>query len=191
MEVFAKLIFLAVLLIVGIGGRIIYLLYTPFKIKFLRSGKLTKYWSRKFNITYVCILVMIPAYLTFDAFFPSKSFYEGEFKTVTFRDIPRPAEFIEKTCSYPDFHGEYCSSSQIKLSKADYEKLFSELILDKRFIKSGQTIGSAEFDKSLGNKNSKRITFNFIRPIEGEEDHHLFIGFYDDNETVFVSICVT
>ncbi|HTN46311.1 MAG TPA: hypothetical protein VL098_08190 [Flavipsychrobacter sp.] len=95
------------------------------------------------------------------------------------------------TSSYPDFHGDYCSSSQIRFSKADYEKLFSELSLDKRFTKNGQAIGSAEFDKSLGDKSSKKIGYNFIRQIEGQEDHYLFIGFYDDKETVFVNICVT
>lgn len=191
MEIFAPIIFFAVLIIVGIGGGIIYLFYIPFKLKFLRNGKLTKNLSRKLNITYIFILILTSAYLTFDAFFPSKSFYEGEFKTVTLRDIPRSAEFIEKTSSYPDFHGDYCSSSQIKLTKADYKKLFSELALDKKFKKNGEIIGSAEFNKSLGDKNSKKIIFNFTRPIKGEEDHYLFIGFYDDNETVFVSICVT
>jgi hypothetical protein len=191
MEFFAPLIFLVVSLVIAIIGGLIYLLYIPIKRKLLRNGKLTKYRSKQINISYILILVLISTYQTFDAFFPSQSFYEGEFKTVTLRDIPRSAEFIKKNSSYPDFHGEYCSSSQIKLSKEDYKKLAAELILDKRFIRNGEAIGSAEFDKSLGDKNSKNIALNFIRPIEGQEDHYFFIGFYDDNETVFVSICVT
>jgi hypothetical protein len=191
MEFFAPLIFLVVSFVIAIIGGLIYLLYIPVKRKLLRNGKLTKYRSKQINISYILILVLISTYQTFDAFFPSQSFYEGEFKTVTLRDIPRSAEFIEKNSSYPDFHGEYCSSSQIKLSKEDYKKLVAELILDKRFIRNGEAIGSAEFDKSLGDKNSKNIDFNFIRPIEGQEDHYFFIGFYDDNETIFVSICVT
>jgi hypothetical protein len=160
-------------------------------MKLLRNGSLLKPRSKLINNTYIFTLVIISAYLTYDAFFPSKGFYEGEFKTVTLRDIPKSAEFIVKTASYPDFHGEYCSSSQIKLSKADCGKLLSELQSDKRFMKSGQVIGSAEFDKSLGNKNSKKILLNFLRPIAGEEDYCLSISFYDDNKTVFVSICVT
>jgi hypothetical protein len=191
MEFFAPLIFLVVSLVIAIIGGLIYLLYIPIKRNLLRNGKLPKHRSKQINITYILILALISTYQTLDAFFPSKSFYEGEFKTVTLRDIPRSAEFIEKNSSYPDFHGEYCSSSQIKLSKEDYKKLVAELSLDKRFNRNGEAIGSAEFDKSLGDKNSKSIAFNFVRPIKGQEDHYFFIGFYNDNETVFVSICVT
>jgi len=191
MGIFGVIIFFVVLIIVGIAGGLIYLLYLPIKKRLIKNGKLTPLRSRQINIAYIFILVLFSAYQTFDAFFPSESFYKKEFKTVTLREIPKSAVFVEKTSSYPDFHGDYCSSSQIKLSKADYEKLLSELTLDKKFTKNGRVVGSEEFDKSLGDKSSKKIVCNFIRQIEGQEDHYLFIGFYDDNETVFVNICVT
>jgi len=191
MVIFGAFIFFIVLLVVGCVGGLIYLLYLPLKIKLVRTGSLAKYRSKQINVAYIVIVVGISAYLTFDAFFPGTGFYEAEFKTVTLRDIPKSAEFIVKTSTYPDFHGDYCSSSQIKLSKAEYEKLLSELKSDKRFHQGGQTIGSAEFDKSLGDKDSKKILLNFTRSVEGEDDHYLSISFYDDNKTVFVSICVT
>ena len=191
MGIFELIIFFVILIIVGLVGGLIYLLYLPIKTRLIKKGKLTEYRSRQINCAYIFVLVLFSTYQTFDAFFPSKSFYEEEFKTVTLREIPKSAEFREKTASYPDFHGDYCSSSQINLSKPDYEKLLTELTLDKRFIKNGQAIGSAEFDKTLGDKSEKKIVCNFIRPIEGQEDHYLFIGFYDDNETVFINICVT
>ena len=191
MGIFGLIIFFVVLMIVGIAGGLIYLLYLPIKKRFIKNGKLTKQRSRQINIAYIFILVLFSAYQTFDAFFPSESFYKQEFKTVTLREIPKSAIFIEKNSSYPDFHGDYCSSSQIKLSKADYEKLLSELSLDKRLTKNGQVVGSVEFSKSLGDKSLKKMACNFIRQNEGQEDHYLFIGFYDDIETVFVNICVT
>lgn len=191
MGVFELIVFFLILFVVGIVGGILYFMYLPIKKLLIKNGKLTEHKSRQINIAYIIIIFLFSAYQTFDAFSPSISFYEQEFKTVTLREIPKSAEFIEKTSSYPDFHGDYCSSSQIKLSNAEYEKLLHELNLDKRFIKGGQVIGSAEFDKSLGDKKSEKIIHNFIRQIEGKEDHYLFIGFYDDNETVFVNICVT
>lgn len=191
MGIFELIVFFYILFVVGIVGGILYLMYLPIKKMLIKNGKLTKHKSRQINISYIIVIFLFSAYQTFDSFFPSISFYEQEFKTVTLREIPKSAEFIEKTTSYPDFHGDYCSSSQIKLSKAEYEKLLHELNFDKRFTKDGQVIGSAEFDKSLGDKNSEKIIHNFIRQIEGEEDHYLFIGFYDDKETVFVNICVT
>ena len=179
------------LIFVGICGGILYLLYLPFKRKLLKSGKLTPKKSRQLNLMYVVFLLLFSSYQTYDAFFPSEEFYEDEFKTVTLRDIPKSAEFISKKASYPDFHGDYCSSSQIKLSKEDYQKLLTELKSDKQFTENGQSIGSEEFIYTLENKSENQILNSFTRQIENEEDHYLYIAFYDDKETVFINICVT
>lgn len=191
MEFFGIIMFFSLLIAVGLVGGLIYLLYLPIKKRLFKNGKLTIYRSRQINVAYVIILVLFSSYQTLNAIFPNKSFYEEEFKTVTLREIPKSAEFIETNSSYPDFHGDYCSSSQIKLSKPDYKKLLFELSLDKRLIKNGQIIGSAEFDKARGDKDSKKIIHKFVRQIEGQEDYYLFIGFYDDNKTIFLNICVT
>ena len=185
------ILFFIILLIVGVAGVLLYLLYIPIKKRLIKKGKLTKSRSRQINIAYVVLLLLFSAYHTYNAFFPSESFYVEEFKTVTFREIPKSAKFIEKNSSYPDIHGEYCSSSQIKLSKAEFKKLLTELNSDNRLAKNGEIIDSDEFYKSRGGKSSKKIVYNFIRKIEGQEDHYLFIGFCDDNETIFVNICVT
>jgi hypothetical protein len=176
---------------VGICGGILYLLYLPFKRKLLKSGKLTSKKSRQLNLIYIIFLLLFSVYQTYNAFFPSEDFYEEEFKTVTLREIPKSAEFISKKASYPDFHGDYCSSSQIKLSKEDYQKLLTEIKSDKQFIENGQSIGFEEFNYTLGNKSENKFSSSFIRQIENEEDHYLYIAFYDDNETIFVNICVT
>jgi len=191
MWIFAIIIFLVILVVVGLLGGGLYLLYLPIEKRLLKSGKLTKNRSREINISYAIVLFLFSAYQTFDAFFPSESFYKQEFKTVTLREIPKSAEFIEKTSSYPDFHGDYCSSSQIKLSKADYQKLLIELQNDKRITKNGEQIGFEEFNKTLGNKKQSKFIHEFTRKIKDEEDHYLYIAFYDDKETVFVNICVT
>lgn len=191
MLIFGLILFLLILIVVGLAGALLYLFYLPIKKRLIKNGKLTRYRSRQINRVYVFVLFLFSAYQTFVAFFPSRSFYEDEFKTVTLREIPKSAEFIERSSSYPDLHGDYCSSSQIKLSEADYQKLLSELIFDNSLTKNGQLIGSAEFTKSLGDKNSKKIVHQFIRQIKGQEDHFLFIGFYEDRKTIFVNICVT
>jgi hypothetical protein len=152
---------------------------------------LTPRKSKQINLIYIFLLFLFTAYQTYDAFFPSESFYEDEFETVTLREIPKSAEFISKKSSYPDFHGDYCSSSQIKLSKEDYQKLLTELESDNQFTANGQNIGFEEFFYTLGNKTEKKFTTSFIRQIEGEEDHYLYIAFYDDKQTIFVNVCLT
>jgi hypothetical protein len=176
---------------VGICGGIIYLIYLPIKRKLLKSGKLTPAKSKRINIIYIFLLFLFSAYQTFDAFFPSESFYEEEFKTVTLREIPKSAKFVSKKSSYPDFQGDYCSSSQIKLSKEDYQKLLTQLKSDNQFTENGQNIGFEEFFYTLGNKTEKKFTASFIRQIKGEEDHYLNIAFYDDNQTIFINVYVS
>jgi len=169
------IVFICISIVVGIIGGIIYLIYLPIKNRLIKSGKLTPKKSKRINLIYITLLIFFSAYQTYDAFFPSESFYEEEFKTV----------------SYPDFHGDYCSSSQIKLSKEDYQKLLTELNSDNQFTKNEQSMGFEEFFYTLGNKTEKKFTTNFKRKIKGKEDHYLFIAFYNDKQTIFVNICVT
>jgi hypothetical protein len=184
-------IFIITTFLLGLAGGLFYLVYIPFKKRLIKKGKLTKQRSKHINTIYIWTIVLVSAYFTIDAFFPGKSFYRDEFKTVTLRDLPKSAEFIEKNSSYPDFHGDYCSSSQIKLSKADYEKLLQDLAVDKRMTKDGKLVGSEEFSMTLNGKKPTSIIHSFTRQIVGQEDHHQYIGFYSDGQTIFVNVCVT
>jgi len=191
MVFFFLIILFTTSVIFAIGGGIIYLLYLPLKNYLLKKGKLTPIRSRQINITYVLLLFLLALYSTYDAFFPSESFYIDEYKKVTLRDIPASAKFISTHSSYPDFHGDYCSSSQIKLSEKDYAELLNGLNNDTRIGEDMQIKGFVEFNETLQEKNEDKIIKSFVREIPGEEDHYLYIGFYNDNQTIFVNICVT
>lgn len=184
MEIF---VFCLMFIIFSIAGGILYLIYLPLKVYLKRKQKLSHELSRKINITYVLTILITIIYITYDSLYPSESFYEEEFKTVTLREIPESAEFIEKSASYPDFHGDYCSSSQIKLSKSDYEKLLKGLDNDRR-ITEEEIISSSESKNTL---NESKIIKQFKRKIEGEEDHSLNIFFCNDKQTIIVNVCVT
>ena len=181
----------AILIVVGICGGILYLIYSPIKRWLIRTNRIMPKTSRLINRSYLLVLFSFALYQTFEALFPSERLFAEEFKTVTLRAMPQSAKFISKIASYPDFHGDYCSSSQIKLSKVDYQKLLHELQSDRRMKGKSEPIGSEEFQYTLGNKTTEKIVESFTRTIEGEEDHYLYIGFYEDQRTVFVNICVT
>jgi hypothetical protein len=184
-------VFLFILLLSGIAGGILYLVYFPIKKKLIKSGKLSARKSNQINLAYALIIYIFSAYQAYTAVYPTDSFYENEFKTVTFREIPKSAEIVKSTASYPDFHGDYGSSAQIKLTKIDYKKLLKEISSDNRISKTNEIIGMSEFDYAIGDKKAKNIKHKFIRKIKGKNNHHLFIGFYDDNQTIFVNICIT
>ena len=124
------------------------------------------------------------------AIFPTDEFYYNEFNTVTLRPIPKSAVIIKKSASYPDFHGDYCSVSLIKLSKQDYNKLLNEIKADKRLHK-GDIIGSSELDEVAGKSLDSRVIGVFNRNIPNEEDHYLTIAFLKDKQSIIVNVCVT
>lgn len=153
-------------------------------------------WLTKKGIKYVGMVLLIvapiwTAYEIYTAIYPTDSFYLSEFKEVTLREPPKSAEVIRKTASYPDFHGDYCSVSLIKLSRQDYTDLNKALLADKRIIKNGEFIGSREFDEIMGNFKIEQIKIGFTRQIPSEEDHYLYIGFLDDQQTIVVYVSVT
>jgi hypothetical protein len=189
--VFGFLLLIVACVVVGLCGGILYLIYLPIRNRLIRKNKLTSETSKLINRIYILILFLFSAHTTFDAFFPSEGFYEGEFKTVTLRDLPKSATFVAKSASYPYVQGEYCSSSQIKLSKEEYQKLLKELQSDGRMKYKRELVGSQEFNDVLRNKTYDKITVSFTRPVKGEEDRCYSISFYDDQQTIFVNICVT
>lgn len=153
-------------------------------------------WLIKKRIKYVGMVLLIAApiwtaYEVYTAFYPADSYYLSEFKEVTLREAPKSAEVVRKTASYPDLHGDYYSVSLIKLSSQDYTDLNEALLADNRIIKSGEFIGSTEFDKVMGDLKMDQINFGFTRQIPNEEDHYLYIGFLDDQQSVIVYVSVT
>ena len=173
-----------------IGG-LIYLLYLPIKLSLIKKRKLSLSTSKNINKGYIAILVSLSIYLTYDAIYPSNEFYEDEFKNVTLRELPTSAKFIKKSASFPDFHGDYCSSSQIKLSKEEYTKLLAELIIDKRLTADTSSFHIKEFTNTLDQKKQDSIIYRFSRIKDVKADLYLQIQFYNDGQTIFVNVCNT
>ena len=188
-QILEAIFFFFITIIIGVTGWIIYQVYVPFKYRFLKSGKLSKKRSKQINTIYLFIILLSSAYITYGISFPDDSFFKDEFSKVTLREIPGSAVFIEKSTDIPDFHGDYCSSSQIQLSPEDYTKLLNELKNDTIFSPE-QQLGSDGFTKTLAEKKPGKIKSGFKRDIEGKNGHYYYIGFYEDGITIFVNICI-
>ncbi|QIG88616.1 hypothetical protein G6R40_02575 [Chryseobacterium sp. POL2] len=149
-------------------------------LKFLRNKlKLeNKYLSNKSLKYYLLICSFIfSIYQSYTAVYPNDSFYYKEFEYVTNQKIPNSAKIINKKSSYPDFHGDYFSKSEIKLSEQDFNMLLEKLQNDKTLIETKPY-----------KKNELRV---FERKIKGESDRFLFIHFLNDNKTILVNVDFT
>ena len=129
---FVLLLFI-VSIFVGLAGGLLYLLYLPIKRRLTNSGKLSKKTSRKINIVYVAVLSLFAIYQTYEAIFPSDSFYKDEFAYNTGIDFPSSGEIKKKDSWYPDMHGDYWSAAIAELSSEDYETLFKTLRASAKF----------------------------------------------------------
>lgn len=72
------------------------------------------------------------AFSFYPAFFPPDSFYIDEFERRTEIELPDSVYVLKKSASYPDFHGDYSSEAIFRLSVNDYNKLASEMPIEKR-----------------------------------------------------------
>lgn len=126
----------------------------------------------------------------YTAVYPLDSFYFSEYEEVTLRKAPQSATIINKTATYPDFHGDYASASLISLSKGDYTILLNELNKDRRLTKNepDNFTGGSELNQVMGRFTQAQITDSFTRYIDGRSDHYLFIGFLDDKRTIVVFV---
>jgi len=181
--------FLFISLFIGIIGLLIYFLYKPIRKRLINSGKLTPHRSTQIINGYIILLFFIAVFQTYKTNYPFDSFYYSEFESVTLREPPQSVEIIKKTSSYPDFHGDYCSSSLMKLSKEDYIKLYNDLLSDTQLIKNGTVTNSDVFDKVLDRNKQNQIRFHFRRIIPDKSGLYLFIGFLNDEQTIIVNKC--
>ena len=183
-------IFIFGCIFIGFFGGIVYLIYNFFRFRLLENGKLSRKRDSQINKAYIIALLLISTVQTYLAYYPTDSFYFREFRSVTLRKPPASAEVIKKTSSYPDFHGDYCSSSLIKLSKDDYIKLYNELLNDKRLLREGKILIAEEFDKVLDrNKRELIITHSFQLIIPNTYGRYNYIGFINDGQTVVIDKC--
>ena len=174
--------FILVTVAISIGGGILYIIYLPVKLWLIRSGKLLKRQSNLINKFYIGLLTAAVIVITYQGLFPDESFYADEFKNVTLRKLPASAEFVSKSASYPTFHGEYYSNSEIKLSKKDYSKLLWQLHNDSRMTKNGERI-------NFENSNAETFTYQFTRSASDKPGKYLYIGFENDSRNIYVEVC--
>ncbi len=166
--IFPIIIFLLICIVVGLAGGLLYLIYLPFKKKFLKSGELTKIKNRQINKVYVLVLLVIALSQTYFAFFPKDSFYIDEFKSNTGIELPLSAHIISKSSNYPDMHGDYSAVAIIKLDRIDFKELeinlskLAYIEVDTSSQKIGATIEYFDLAKNIKD-NQIEVVFTNVK----------------------------
>lgn len=157
----------------------------PLILIFLISRKKSNPRVRSILVALLSVLQLWIFYLIYTAFYPQDSFYFEEYKTVVGKQAPKSAEIIDKSASYPDFHGSYNSVSVIRLSDTDYDNLYREINQDKNFGET-ELIQTETLNEILeSNKNIKEITWRERKNLD-EGWHHHFIGFLNNQKKIII-----
>ena len=183
--IFPIIIFLLICLFVGLAGGLLYLIYLPFKKRFLKSGVLTKIRGRQINKIYVLVLLVIALSQTYFAFFPKDSFYFDEFKSNTGIELPSSAHIISKSSDYPDIHGDYSAVAVIKLDTIDFKKLEINLfkLADIKVDTSSQKIGRTEQYLGVA-KNIKESQIEIV--FTNFKKEWFKVAFLNDKQTIIL-----
>lgn len=140
------------------------------------------------RITYI-VLTLLAIWQVYFALYPDDDFYLAEFEVATYRTPPNGSKVMTKHATYPDFHGDYCSFSRIKLPISTYQSLLAELRADKRFTMNSQENVSAAMPNGLKLPAAKVLS-TFTRN-DTEVDHHYSVSFLEPGDLIEVHICVT
>lgn len=175
-----------------VSAVVIVLIVIPVRILgfILRKSKHRKSWQTGTGIVMSVVVIASLLYFIYEAIYPSDEFYLMEFETVTLQEAPESSEVIAKSASYPDFHGDYCSYSRIKLANTDFEKLFRSIEANSQFS-PGVSMGSQERDEALKSQLEISILKSFVRSESGWPDHYYEILFLESREHVDIHVCIT
>jgi uncharacterized protein with PQ loop repeat len=140
---------------------------------------------KRILISSLSLLQLWIFYSIYIALYPNESFYFEEYKSVVGKPVPKSAEIVDKSASYPDFQGSYNSVSLISLSKTDYHNLYHEIDQNKDF-EHAELIHTETLNKILdSNKNIKEVTWR-ARKNQGEGWQHHFIGFLNNKKEIII-----
>jgi hypothetical protein len=173
------LVFLiAFLLLLAISCLIIYWIFKLVK-------RLKKAGYGKLAMGILAVIALFVFYSLYAALYPSEDLYKADFETGSGIRLPASAEFVAKTCDYPDLHGHYYEAALIRLSPADFRQLQMRLSFDSGFVPADESSGF--FRNTFQWLRGKNIVDweNFSPVYRTERRKRFSIGFGSNNLVLF------
>jgi len=132
----------------------------------------------------VLIIPIIFYYPIYIAVHPPDDFYKYEFKEIVGMDFPKSGDIIRKRASYPDFHGDYCSSALIEFSEDDYQQIL-EYVKGSMIFDNNTIMGSDIYYSVIGSISDEEFIY---KASYYPKDDYRFIGFLNDGKTIIIHL---
>jgi hypothetical protein len=166
------LLLLIVLVLAILIGLPLFVIIYPYK-------KLRKTRFKKYAFIIPLLIIGLFVYLFYDSIYPSDSFYEDDFVSITNLTFPQSGIILAKEADYPDQHGHYTSVAVVSLSTTDYKALFEKVINDKTFETDtiiGESSGYRKVTEGIKDSDIKKIM----------RKGKMVIGFLNDNRRIII-----
>ncbi len=151
------------IVIIGVFGIILYLIYIPFKNQLTNSGKLTKKLRGRINWTFITLLILM-----FVFFYCIKDYRtSSKYRLEKASDVKLPENFKILNDEYQDMLQDYCIVYDIQFdneAKREFinnikdSKYFNENSFHDNVWKNNDTI-SIESNRAVWSKSSKGFDF--------------------------------
>lgn len=177
------MVFLMVCIAIGLVGGLLYLIYSPFKKRLIKNGKITVQKSKLINRLYIILIILLAIFSTWTAFFPLNGFYRNEFEYNTELKFPDSGKIIAKDSEYPDLHGDYGAAAIFEVNELDFIKLKGDLQRNENFQvdTTNQRIGITrvydELTKGINHDNIEIVFFN-------KNKEWFKVAFMNDGKTI-------
>ena len=166
------------------------LLMIPILIAIVLSYFLFHFIKKKKYNKWLRLLALLPLlivlYFFLVALFPGEDFYRQDFKKVAGIDLPKDAEFIYKSATYPDIHGDYTSVSIINVGPEFYAAL-PEKLEENGLTIDGPKSSSTEIEKAFHQIGNLEVKSEYFAEGNGI---YRYIGFLSDKKTILV-VCLS
>jgi len=145
--------------------------------------------AKRVKILMIVGVVSFLAYGIYFAIFPDDDFFLAEAAHATKHSPPEDAVVIAKHATYPDFHGDYCSFSRLRMSQASFETYLAKLSNEASLTYTPSTQTSTGSPSGLD--LPPMVAMSHFRRNDVKSDHHYSVLFMADRTHVEVQICVT
>ena len=108
----------------------------------------------------------------YGAVYPPDSFYTAELQRLVKVSLPAEAQFIYKTATYPDIHGDYSACFIVRLPAVALDKLKTSIASEATH--ETKSVGCGNMDKSVKPLNVMANEYNLTKRAT-REDAEIFI----------------
>lgn len=165
-----------VVIVIGLFGGLLYLVYLPFKKRLKKSGKLTDKLNRQINWTFILLLCLVGVvlYCFKDYRTPSKDRLEEASK------IKLPPDFKVLRDEYQDMLQDYCILYDIQFDNKSTQELIKN-------IKASKFYNANAFHKALWNE-SDLITADSVQAVWCKSEKGYDFSRPNDRTTYYITL---